>query len=230
MNTKLRKKAKNDLKKYFFKLMNNAVFGKAMGNMRKNRDIELVTTNRRRNYLVSEPNYNTTKFLTENLLTIEMRRTQILMNKPVYFRLSILELSKILMYEVWYDYVKPKYGEKAKLCYMDTDSFIVYIKTYDIYKDIAEDVKTRFDTSNYELDRPFPKRKKKKVVGLMNDELGREIMKKLVGLRAKTYSYLKDNNDEDTKVKQCKKVVHKKKTLNLKITKAVQKQLSWRMK
>ena len=158
MNTKLRKKAKNDLKKYFFKLMNNAVFGKAMGNMRKNRDIELVTTDRRRNYLVSEPNYNTTKFLTENLLAIEMRRTQILMNKPVYFRLSILELSKILMYEVWYDYVKPKYGEKAKLCYMDTDSFIVYIKTYDIYKDIAEDVKTRFDTSNYELDRPFPKR------------------------------------------------------------------------
>ena len=74
------------------------------------------------------------------------------MNKPVYLGLLILELSKILMYEFWYDYVKPKYGEKAKLCYMDTDSFIVYIKTDDIYKDIAEDVETRFDTSNYELD------------------------------------------------------------------------------
>ena len=86
------------------------------------------------------------------------------MNKPVYLGLSILELSKILMYEFWYDYVKPKYGEKAKLCYMDTDSFIVYIKIEDIYKDIAEDVKTRFDTSNYELNRPFPKGKNKKSI------------------------------------------------------------------
>ena len=83
------------------------------------------------------------------------------MNKPVHLGLSILELSKILMYEFWYDYVKPKYGEKVKLCYMDTDSFIVYIKTDDIYKDIAEDVETRFDTSNYELDRPLPKGKNK---------------------------------------------------------------------
>ena len=82
-----------------------------------------------------------------------MKKTEILMNKPVYLGLSILELSIILMYEFWYDYVKPKYGEKAKLCYMDTDSFIVYIKTDDIYKDILEDVETRYDTSNYELDR-----------------------------------------------------------------------------
>ena len=82
-----------------------------------------------------------------------MKKTEILMNKPVYLGLLILELSIILMYEFWYDYVKPKYGEKVKLCYMDTDSFIVYIKTDDIYKDILEDVETRYDTSNYELDR-----------------------------------------------------------------------------
>ena len=104
------------------------------------------------------------------------------MNKPVYLRLLILELSKILMYELWYDYVKPKYGEKAKLCYMDTDSFIVYIKTDDIYKNITEDVETRFDTSDYELDRPLPKGKNKKVIGLMKDELGGKIMIKLFGL------------------------------------------------
>ena len=84
------------------------------------------------------------------------------MNKLVHLGLSVLELSKILIYEFWYDYVKPKHGEKVKLCYMDTDSFIVYIKTDDIYKDIAEDVETRFDTSTYELDRPFPKEKDKK--------------------------------------------------------------------
>ena len=211
MNTDLRKKAKNDFEKDFFKLMNNAVFGKTMENVRKHRDIKLVTTERRRNYLVSEPNYHTTKFFTENLLAIEMKKTEILMNKPVHLGLSILELSKILMYEFWYDYVKPKYGEKVKLCYMDTDSFIVYIKTDDIYKDIAEDVETRFDTSNYELDRPLPKGKNKKVIGLMKDELGGKIMTKFVGLRAKTYSYLIDDGSEDKKAKGTKKCVIKRK-------------------
>ena len=91
-----------------------------------------------------------------------MRKTQILMNKSVYLGLSILDLSKTVMYEFWYDYVKPKYGENAKLCYMDTDSFIVSVKTDDIYKDIAEDVETRSDTSNFAIDRPLPKGKSKK--------------------------------------------------------------------
>ena len=100
------------------------------------------------------------------------------MNKPVCLGLSILGLSKILMYEFCYDYVKPKYGEKTKLCYMDTDSFIVYIKTDDICKDIAEDVESRFDTSKYELDRPLPKEKNKKVIGLIKDELSVKIMMK----------------------------------------------------
>ena len=137
-----------------------------MENVRKHRDIKFVATERR-NYLVSEPNYHTTKFFTKNLLAMEMKKTEILMNKPVHLRLSILELSKILMYEFWYDYAKPKHGEKAKLCYMDTESFIVDIKTDDIYKDIAEDVETRFDTSNHKLKRPLPKGKNKKVIGLI---------------------------------------------------------------
>ena len=101
------------------------------------------------------------------------------MNKSVCLGLSTLELYKILMYEFWYDYVKPEYGEKVKLCYMDTDSFIVLIKTDDIYKDIAEDVENRFDTSNYELDRPFPKGKK--LIWLMKDELGGKATTKFVG-------------------------------------------------
>ena len=133
------------------------------------------------------------------------------MNKSVYLGLSILELSKILMYEFWYDYVKPKYGENAKLCYMDKGSFIVHVKPDDIYKDIAEDVDTRFDTSNFEIDRPLPKGENKKVIGLMKNELGGQIMKEFVGLRAKTYSYLKDNNDEDKKAKGTKKCVIKRK-------------------
>ena len=213
MNTDLRKKAKNDFEKDFVKLMNNAVFGKTMENVRNYRDIKLVTTERRRDYLVSEPNYHTTKFFTEYLSAIEIKKVQLLMNKPVYLGLSILELSKILMYEFWYDYVKPKYGEKAKLSYMDMDSLIVYIKTDDIYKDIAEDVETKFDTSNCELDRPLPKGKNKKVIGLMKDELGGKIMTKFVGLRAKTYSCLMDDGSEYKKVKGIKKCVIKRKLM-----------------
>ena len=140
MNTKLRQKAKNNFEKDFFKLMNNAVFGKTMENLRKHGNIKLVKTERRRSYLASEPNYHTTKFFTENLLAIEMR-TQILMNKPVYSGLSILDLSKTVMYEFWYVYVKPKYGENVKLFYMDTGSFTVHLKTGDIYKDLAKDLK-----------------------------------------------------------------------------------------
>ena len=140
MNTDL-KKAKNDFERDFFKLMNNEVFIKTMENLRKQRDIKLVTTERRRNYFVSKPNYQTTKFFKENLLVIEMKKTEILMNKPVYIAFSIIALSKVLMYEFWYDYVKPKHGEKAILRYMDTDSFIVYLETDDVYKDVAEDEK-----------------------------------------------------------------------------------------
>ena len=115
-----------------------------MKNVRKTRDIKLVATERRRNCLMSEPNYHTTKFFTESLLTIEMKKTEIL----VYLGLSILELSKILMHEFCYDYVKPKYGKKATFCYMDTDSFILYIKTAYFYEDIAEDVETKLQTVN----------------------------------------------------------------------------------
>ena len=148
------------MEKDFFQLMKKTVFGKTMQNVRKHRDIKLVTTEIRRNHMVSEPNFHATKFFTENLLAIEMQKTEILMNIPVYLGFSILELSKILMYEFWYDYVKRKYDENAKRCYVDTGSFIVHRKIYYIYKDIAEDVETRFfDTSNFELERPLSKGK-----------------------------------------------------------------------
>ena len=133
------------------------------------------------------------------------------MNKLFYLGLSILELSEILMYQFWYDYVKQKYGEKVKLCYMDRDRSIVYIKTDDISKDIAEDIETRSDTSNYELDKPLLKKKKKKVIGLMKNELNGKIMMKFIGLRAKTYSYLIDDSGEDKKAKGIKKCAMKRK-------------------
>ena len=126
-----------------------------MENVRKHRDIDLATTDNRKNQLVSEPNYHTTKWFTENLLAIEMKKIKGKMNKPVYLGLLILEISKILMYEFWYDYIKPKYQNNARLCYMDTDNFITYVKNEDVYEDIADDFKKRFDTSNYELNRPL---------------------------------------------------------------------------
>ena len=175
MSTELRKIAKNDFSKDFFKLMNNAVFGKTMENVRKQRDIKLVTTDKKRSKLVSEPNYHTINLISENLSITEMRRTKLKMNKPIYLGLSILDISKLLMYEFWYDYMKSKYDDIVKLCYLDTDSFIINIKTEDFYKDVANDVEKRFYTSNYECDRPLPTGKNKKVIGLMKDELGRRI-------------------------------------------------------
>ena len=148
-----------------------------MENIRKHSNIKLVTTDKKRNKLVSKPNYHTMNYISEDLLIIEMKRTKVKMNKPIYLGLSILDISKILMYEFWYDYMKPKYGEN----------------------DIANDVEKRFDTANYECDRPLPTRKNKKVIGLMKDELGGRIITEFVTLRPKTYSYLTDYFKEDKK-------------------------------
>ena len=148
MNTELRKASKNDFEKDLFKLINNSVFRKMMENIRKHRDIKLVTTDKKRSKLVSELNYHTINLISEDLSITEMKKTKVKMNKPIYLCLLILEISKILMYEFWYDYMKPKYGNDVKLCYMDTDSFAMNIKTNDFYRDVANDVESRFDTSN----------------------------------------------------------------------------------
>ena len=210
MNNELRKVAANDFEKNFYKLMNNALFGKTIENVGKHRNIKLVTTDKKRNKLVSDPNYHTMNYISKDLSIIEMSKTRVKMNKPIYLRLSILDISKILMYEFWYDYMKPKYGNDVKLCYMDTDNFVMNIKTKDFYKDIANDVEKRFDTSDYEVDRPLPTGKNKKVIGLMKDELGGKIITELVTLRPKTYSYLTDDGKEDKKAKGTKKCVIKR--------------------
>ena len=125
-----------------------------MENLRNHRDIKLVTTDEERNKLVPEPNYLTTKHFSENLLEIEMKKTKIKMNNPVYPGMSISDIRKTLMYEFWYEYIKPKYGDREKLCYMGTDSFVIYIKTEDFYENIANDVERWFDTSNYDEKKP----------------------------------------------------------------------------
>ena len=210
INTELRKIAKNDFEKDFFNLMNNAVFGKTMENVRKHRDIKFLITVKKRSKLVSEPNYHTMNYTSEDLSISEMKITKVKMNKPIYLGLSILVISKLLMYEFWYDYMKPKYGDNEKLCYMDTDSFIMNIKTEDFYKDIINDVEKMFDTSNYECDRPLPTGKNKKVIGLMKYKLGGRVITEFVALRPKTYSYLIDDCKEDKKAKGTNKCVIKR--------------------
>ena len=136
MNTDLRKDAKND----FFKLMNNTVFGKTMENIRNHRDIKLVTSGKQRSILASEPNYHLSKCISKDLMIMEMRNVEVKMNMPMYLGQAILDISKTLMCEFWYDYIRPKYKEKARRCCMDTNGFVMFIKTEDFYKDIASDV------------------------------------------------------------------------------------------
>ena len=157
--------------------MNNNVFGKTMENVRKNRDIKLVTTDKKSNKLASEPNYHTTKYFSENFLAIEMKKSEVKMNKSIYPGMSILDINKTRMYEFWYDYIKLKYQDKAKLCYMDTDSFIIRIKTEGFYEDIANNVEKWLDTSNYNENGkiPLPIGKNKKVIGFFKDEFGGKI-------------------------------------------------------
>ena len=158
-----------------------------------------------------KPNFKDSRHFSKHLIAVEMGKTEITMNKPVYLGQAILDLSKMVMYEFHYDYMKPKYGSKVRLCYMDTDSFVYEIETEDFYRDIAEDVETRFDTSGYskEDNRPLPIGKNKKVIGLMKDELKGKIMTEFVALRAKMYAYRMLNKDkpEDKKCKGTKKCV-----------------------
>ena len=132
-----------------------------------------------------------------------MEKVKVIMNKPVYFGQAILDLSKLIMYEFHYNYMLPKYEDRLRLCYMDTDSFIYDINMEDFYKDIAEDVEARFDTSGYR-DRPLPIGKNKKVIGLMKDELGGEIMKEFIALRPKMYSYRVESSSGTLEPKKCK--------------------------
>ena len=146
--------------------------------------------------------------LGPDLMACEMGKVKVVMNKPVYLGQAILDLSELIMYEFHYDYMLPKYKEHIKLCYMDMDSFIYDIETEDFYKDIAGDVETRFNTSGY-CNRPLPIGKNKKVIGLMKDELGGEIMKEFIALRPKMCSF-RVGSLEPKKCKGIKKCVIKK--------------------
>ena len=203
-NTQLRTQARNDFEKDFYKLMNNAVFGKTMKSVRKHRNIKLVTSEESYFRTVMKPNFKSGVRFGENLMECEMGNIKVVMKKPVYLGQAILDLS---MYEFHYDYMKPKFKD-LKLCYMNTDPLIYNIKTEDFYADIANDIPVRFDTSGYCPNQPLPIGLNKKVIRSMKDELGGAIMTEFVALRPKLYSYKKLDGAEDTagqgEVKKCK--------------------------
>ena len=212
LNTNLRAKATNDFEKDFFKLMNNSVFGKTMENIRNRVDIRLVTRESQAKKLTCKPNYQHHTIFCENLTAVHMKKVKLYFNKPVYLGMSILDLSKTLMYDFHYNYIKPKYGENANLLFTDTDSLAYEIQTEDFYRDISSDVKEKFDTSNYPKDHPsgILTGVNKKVIGMFKDEAAGKQIAEFVGLRAKLYSYRVEDSYEEKKCKGVKKAVIKK--------------------
>ena len=208
-NTNLRAMTKNNFEKDFYKLMNNSVFGKTMENLRNRVDVRLVNTKEKLRKLVAKPNFKSRKIFNENLVSVHMKKTSLLMNKPIYLGMCILDLSKIIMYDFHYNYIKSKYADKAKLLFTDTDSLMYEIQTKDFYKDISGDVKDRFDTSDYPENHPsgIPTGENKKVLGMMKDEVAGKIIKEFVGLRSKLYSFVMDDGGETKKCKGIKKQV-----------------------
>ena len=209
-NTNLRTQAKNNFEKDFFKLMNNSVFGKTMENIRNRVNVKLVNTEERLKKLVAKPNLKSPpKIFNENLASVHLKKTSLTMNKPVYLGMCILDLSKTIMYDFHYNYIKPKYGEKAKLLFTDTDSLMYEIETEDFYKDISGDVKDRFDTSDYPENHPsgIPTGINKKVLGMFKDEVAGKRIKEFVGLRAKLYSFIMEDGKENKRCKGVKKQV-----------------------
>jgi len=213
LNTSLRTKATNDFEKDFFKLMNNSVFGKTMENIENRVDVRLVTDPKKAIALAAKPNYDSRTIFDENLIAIHMKRTKLVYNKPIYLGMCILDLSKTLMYDFHYNYIKAKYDDRAKLLFTDTDSLCYEIQTEDFYVDISTDVESRFDTSDYPVDfiaEGFPVGKNKKVIGMFKDEVGGKQIEEFVGLRAKLYSYKMFEGEETKKCKGVKKAVIQK--------------------
>ena len=212
LNTRLRAKAQNEFEKDFFKLMNNSVFGKTMENIRNRVDIKLINSENKAKFLAAKPNFNHCTIFSEHLCAIDMKKKWLVFNKPVYIGMCILDLSKSLMYDFHYNYIRSKYGEKAKLLFTDTDSLAYEVETKDFYNDIASDIVAKFDTSNFPEDHPsgIYTSANKKVVGMFKDEAGGKIIEEFVGLRSKLYSYKMYEGWEEKKCKGVKKSVVKK--------------------
>ena len=204
LNTEKRKQARNAFEKDFFKLLNNSIFGKTMENVRGRTNLELVHEERRLKKITAKPNFNRVHIFNEDLTAAHCLSTKIELNKPIYVGFAILDLSKTLMYDFHYGYIKTKYGDNAQLCFTDTDSLLYDVKTADIYQDMAEDA-DKFDTSDYPTDHFLHSVANKKVIGKMKDETASVPIKEFVGLRSKMYSMTYGGGVEKKTAKGIKK-------------------------
>ena len=208
-NTEKRTNAKNAFEKDFFKLMNNSVFGKTMENIRKRVDVRLVTDENKLLKMAAKPTYVSSKIFNENLVAVHKIKETLTLNRPAYVGMCILDLSKTLMYDFHYNYIKQKYGSKAKLLFTDTDSLTYEIEADDIYSDFWKD-KNRFDNSDYPESSPYFNKSNKKVIGKFKDEAAGVPVCEFIGLRSKMHSYMKDNDKGGKTAKGIKKNIIKK--------------------
>ena len=204
LNTRLRQSAKSEFEKDFYKLMNNAVFGKSMENVRNRQNFHLVCSELRAKKLVAKPTFKYFDIINENLVLIEMSRPKITLNKPIYTGFCVLELSKNFLSSFLYDVIKKRYGDRSKLLFSDTDSLCLHIQTEDLQSDMFEDLEL-YDTSNYSEDSRLFSKTNAKVVGKMKDECAGKPVIEFVGLRAKMYSILVENECEKMTAKGIKR-------------------------
>ena len=207
-NTQKRTQAKNSFEKDFFKLMNNSVFGKTMENIRKRVDVRLITDEKKLLKMASKPTYVSSKIFNENLVAVHKIKETLTLNRPAYVGMCILDLSKTLMYDFHYNYIKEKYGNKARLLFTDTDSLTYEIEAKDVYQDFWNN-KDRFDNSDYPENSPYFDKTNKKVIGKFKDEAAGIPITEFVGLRSKMYSYIKDNQKVGKTAKGIKKNIIK---------------------
>ena len=202
-NTELRKAATSSFEKDFFKLMNNSVFGKTIENIRKRQNIHLIDNRKKALKLSSRPNFDRCTIFDKHLIAVHMKNTEVYFNKPVYVGQAILDLSKTLIFDFHYNYIKKKYKHKAELLFTDTDSLMYQIYTDDFYKDISPDILSKFDTSDYPPNHPsgIPTGVNKNVIGMFKDEVAGKQITRFVGLRPKLYTF---EIEEDKEVKKCK--------------------------
>ena len=206
-NTEKRKHAKSEFEKDLFKLMNNAVYGKTMENVRKHSDFKLVNSPKVFQKLVNKPTYKHRFIINENLVGVEQEKETVELNKPIYIGMSILDYSKIHMYSFYYDVLKPKYQENIKLVYTDTDSYAIKVETDDLYGDFKE-IKDYMDFSDYPPEHPNYDKTNKKVLGKFKDEMNGKIITHFIGLKPKAYCY-KVYGDEKERKKSKGVVKHK---------------------
>ena len=207
-NTDKRTSATNDFEKNFFKLMNNSVFGKTLENVRQRQNIKLITDETKLNKYVKKPGYISSKIFNENLMAVHNVKEKLVLDKPIYVGFCILDLSKWLMYDFHYGYMKKNYDKNAQLLFTDTDSLCYEVETEDIYQDMYEN-RELFDLSDMKLDE-FKDGTNKKVIGKFKDETEGVPIREFIGLRSKMYSIELDNEEDKRTAKGIVKNVIKK--------------------